>query len=201
MHFASSNADERILPSDPAACASSRRPFACGHTLRTETATVQNCCLSVQSLAIGSWAYNGRAMPIKLPVRVDPPSRTRSHRPERATLPRNPKSLPCITQARLDVAEAPSWAKSQETDPSGNFSDRNRRGSAIHISDSLLGSWEKTVRQGSSLIVPLRMLRSGDHLRPRDFKSFPGKTGHKTLSGRDLPSDGATFPGQHWTPR
>ena len=42
------------------------------------------------------------------------------------------------------------------------------------------------------------MLRSGDHLRPRDFKSFPGKTGHKTLSGRDLPSDGATFPGQHW---
>ena len=43
------------------------------------------------------------------------------------------------------------------------------------------------------------MLRSGDHLRPRDFKSFPGKTGHKTLSGRDLPSDGATFPGQHWS--
>ncbi len=43
------------------------------------------------------------------------------------------------------------------------------------------------------------MLRSGDHLRPRDFKSFPGKTGHKTLSGRDLPSDGATFPGQHCT--
>ena len=42
------------------------------------------------------------------------------------------------------------------------------------------------------------MLRSGDHLRPRDFKSFPGKTGHKTLNGRDLPSDGATFPGQHW---
>ena len=34
-------------------------------------------------------------------------------------------------------------------------------------------------------------------MRPRDFKSFPGKTGHKTLSGRDLPSVGATFPGQH----
>ena len=35
-------------------------------------------------------------------------------------------------------------------------------------------------------------------MRPRDFKSFPGKIGHKTLSGRDLPSVGATFPGQHW---
>ena len=41
------------------------------------------------------------------------------------------------------------------------------------------------------------MLLSGGHLRPRDFKSFPGKTDHKTLSGRDLPSVGATFPGQH----
>ena len=44
------------------------------------------------------------------------------------------------------------------------------------------------------------MLRSGGQLRPRDFKSFPDKTGHNTLSGRDLPSVGATFPGQHWWP-
>ena len=38
------------------------------------------------------------------------------------------------------------------------------------------------------------MLRSGGHLRPRDFKSFPGKTGHKTLSGRRLTVRWRNFP-------
>ncbi len=94
---------------------------------------------------------------------------TRSHRPVSSALPC--RGIPCGRVCRASNAgtsrcrgglpdRSAGRMPSQETDPSRrNFSDRNRRGSAIHISETLCSVGARSVGrkpygQGSSLIVP-----------------------------------------------